>query len=375
MKRIALIRNSFSHDFGGAELFPINLANILSEEDYTPVIYSSNKKLLNAAHADTIENHHSPWWSMQNYSGWRIIFLPAYFIWITVVTCWYLLFFVKHRIDIVHPQSKDDFIAATIAAIILRKKVIWTDHADLKSIYMNNHIWYKNPVGKAVFKISKYAKNVVIESNSEKKLIEQSLGKTLPKNYIVIYLGVVDTYKNNKVRKINKNVTFICTSRLVYAKGIDELIDAFMNLNRNDASLIICGDGPDAAHFKNKAKGFHNILFKGHVDNVYDYLSVSDVLVHPTYSEGFGLSLVEAQMNKLPIIASNVGSIPEIVDSGISGILVEPKNVDDLMKAMNMLLDDSEMRTRMGAAGRRSYLEKFQFDAITKKQYIPLYEE
>lgn len=372
MKRIALIRNSYSFDFGGGEIIPINLAKILVLKGYKPIVVSSHKKTLSTAKNEKLETKRSPWWSFQNFSGLYTLLFPVYLAWVLILTAWYSYYFLRNRIDVVHPQSRDDFVAATLAGRLLNRNVIWTDHADLKYIYQNHAVLYKNPVGKLVYAMSRFAEYVTIESNSEKKLIEQSLGKLLPQNYVVIHIGVVDAHK--PVKRNNKKVVFVSTSRLVKAKGIGELIEAFKLMDDANAVLRLCGDGPDAAHFKALAEGVQNIEFLGHVNNVANALETSDVFVHPTYREGFGLSLVEAEMCSLPIIASNIDSIPEIVQDGVSGILVKPRDTEDLAKAMAELMTKPKQRVRMGMAGRQIYLNNFQFDKIVEERFIPLYE-
>lgn len=373
MKRITLIRNSYTYDVGGAEIFPISLAKILTSSGYEPFVLSANTKTLSMAKASKLKTRRSPWWSFQNFSGLRILLSPVYLLWILIVTAWYFLFFLRNRIDIVHPQSRDDFIAATFAAKLLGRKVIWTDHADLKYIYMNHDKWYKNPVGKLVYLASKLADRVTIESSSEKKLIENSLGKPLPINYELILIGVVDSH--TPTNRQSDVVVLVSTSRLVKSKGIGELIEAFKLIENKNAVLKLCGDGPEAEYFKSMASGIKNIEFLGHVVDVVQVLQNSDVLVHPSYHESFGLSLVEAEMCGLPIIACNVGSIPEIVKDGVSGILVQPKNSKDLAEAMNTLVNSPELRAKMGQAGRQIYLENFQFDKIVKDRFLPLYEK
>lgn len=373
VKRIVLIRNSYAYDVGGAEIFPINLAKILKQGGYDPVMLSANNKTLSMAQAAKIKTKRSPWWSMQNFSGLRILLFPFYLIWTVFVTLWYVYFIANNQIDIVHPQSRDDFVSATLAAKLIKKRVVWSDHADLKHIYANHKVWYKNPVGKLVYFVGRFVDHVTVESLSEKKLIEESLGKKLPLNYKVVHLGVVDTYEPAK-RK-NGKVVFVATSRLVKAKGIGELIEAFKLLASPNAVLKLCGDGPDAAYFKSLAGDAINIEFLGHIDDIISVLQNSNVLVHPTYHEGFGLSLVEAEMCELPIIASNVGSIPEIVQDGVSGILVPPKNSKALAKAMDRILSNPKLMKDMGKAGRQIFLDNFQFDKIVNDSFLPLYEK
>jgi len=373
VKRVALIRNSYSFDVGGAEIFPISLAKILTTSGYETFIISANDKTLGMAKAAKLKTKRSPWWSFQNFSGFKVFLFPVYLFWILTLTVWYFLFFLRNRINIVHPQSRDDFIAATFAAKLLGRKVIWSDHADLKYIFMNHEKWYKNPVGKLVYLASSLADKVTIESFSEKKLIEASLGKTLPINYAVIYLGVVDSYM--PTNRKSDEVVLVSTSRLVKSKGIGELIEAFKLIGNKNTLLKLYGDGPETARFKSLASGIKNIEFLGHVNDVVQVLQSSDVLVHPSYHEGFGLSLVEAEMCGLPIVACNVDSIPEIVKDGVSGILVRPKSSKDLAEAINLLVKSPELRVKMGQAGRHIYLDNFQLDKIVKEKFLPLYEK
>lgn len=373
MKRIALIRNSYSYDFGGAEIFPINVAKITNSLGYETVILSANDKTLSAATANNIKARRSPWWSFQNFSGIRLLAFPLYLIWIAFVTIWYFAYFLKNRIDIVHPQSRDDFIAATVAAKLLGRTVIWTDHADLKYVFMNHGVWYKNPVGKFVYAVSLLADKVTLESSSEMRLIESALGGSLPANYGLIHIGVVDRY--TPTNRASKELTLVSTSRLVKAKGIGELIEAFKAIDNDGVVLKLCGDGPEAEHFKSLAGGVKNIRFLGHVDNILEELQNSDIFIHPSYHESFGLSLVEAEMCSLPIIACNVGSIPEIVKDGVSGILVEPRESRGLAEAMKTLVKDPALRSKMGQAGRQIFLDNFQLDKIVKDKFLPLYEK
>jgi len=354
-------------------MFPVNLAKILKVEGYRPIILSSNKRTLAMAEKSGIPTKRSPWLSFQNFSGPGVFLFPIYCIWQILLTAWYVGYFLKNKIDIVHAQSRDDFIGATLAAKILKKEVVWSDHADLKHVYRNHKIWYKNPVGKLVYAIGRRANHIIVESLSEKSLIEKSLGSNLPKNYSVIYLGVVDSSEN--ILKKNDSLVLVSTSRLVREKGIGELISAVKLLDVGGLTLRICGDGPDAYLFKEMAKNLENIKFTGHIDDIDAVLREADILVHPTHHEGFGLSLVEAEMHSLPIIATNTGSIPEIVEDKVSGLLVPVKDVDALAEAIKVLAKDSNLRTKMGKAGREIYLKKFQFDKIVRDQIIPLYNK
>jgi len=375
VKRIALIRNSYPYDVGGAEIFPLNMGKVITNYGYFPIILSANIKTLKMAKVAGLQIKKSPWWSFQNFSGIKVLLFPIYLIWVLFLVIWYFLFIFKNRIDIIHPQSRDDFISATIAAKILSKKVIWTDHADLKYIYANHETWYKNPVGKLVYLVSKLADNITLVSKSEKALIENRLGHKLPNKCQVIHNGVTDKAKNIN-KSYNKDINFVMTSRLVTAKGIGEAIQAYKILNQQDkAKLIIYGDGPESRLFNRLATDIKGIEMVGHIDKVTKALMRADVFVHPSYHEGFSLSLIEATMCSLPIIACRVGGNPEIVKEGVNGLLIKEKDPGSLANAMRYFIENPDLIKSMGRKSRDIYLENFQFNKIVKEKFLPLYEK
>jgi glycosyltransferase involved in cell wall biosynthesis len=282
--------------------------------------------------------------------------------------------FIKYQPVAVHLQSKDDFIAGTFAARVLGIKVLWSDYADLKHIFMNHKIWYKNPIGKMVYFAAHFTNKIIVVSKEDLRLISLHIPNGPVRNKMtVIYNGSFDSYK--KISK-NKEFTFISSSRIVTDKGIAELINAFNQLNKihPDTKLHILGDGPEREFFENKAKSNSAITFFGHQPNPLDYVSKAHVFIIPTYHEGFSIALVEACMLGMPIIATDVGGNPEIIQHNKTGLLVKVKDSGDLFKAMKTLYTNEDLRLLIGKNARHEYTDKFNFDTIIKEQFIPLYE-
>jgi glycosyltransferase involved in cell wall biosynthesis len=247
-KRVIIIRNAKSYDFGGGERFPVFLADIIAESDFDPIIISRSPKLLNFARDNKIRTIRGWWWSWQNWSGKFALLSPFYIVWQIILTGWYLVIFIRNKPDIIHIQSKDDFIAATWAGRLLGKRVIWTDHADLKHIWKNIGIWYKNPIGKLACLTAKHANAITVVSESERTLVSDNLSPNSPirQKLHVIYNGIIDVSSKYKNTGDNKIFTFCTVSRLVTYKGISEMIDAFVKFSKEypDSKLIIIGDGP-----------------------------------------------------------------------------------------------------------------------------------
>ena len=98
--------------------------------------------------------------------------------------------------------------------------------------------------------------------------------------------------------------------------------------------------------------GSQNIVLLGHVNDVEALLMDSDIFILPTYYEAISLSVLEAMACSLPVLATNVGGIPEAVKDGETGILVAPRNVSLLKDGLKELLENSKMRVEMGRKGR-----------------------
>lgn len=370
---IVIIRNAASYDFGGGERFPVFLAEALQDRYQTTVV-SRSEKLLALAQRQDIPCIRGWWWSWQNWSSKRVFLSPLYFGWQILLTGWYIQLFLRLRPCVVHLQSKDDFIAGTLAGRLVGARVIWTDHADLKHVWKNVRVWYKNPVGKAVYICALLAHAITVVSKSELHLVRANLpvGGRVAHKLQVVYNGVFDRYDELKVMPY-EHPTFVCASRLVVDKGIGELLAAFETVHNHypDSELHILGEGPDRKQFDHHQPG---VTFFGHVDNPLQHIARACIFVHPTYHEGFSVALVEASMLGRAIIATDVGGNPEIVHDGNTGLLVPARNISALAAAMERLLSDAHLRAHLGVAARQQYLSTFQFDAIVHNVFVPLYE-
>lgn len=376
-KTVILIRNAAPYDFGGGERFPVFLADLLRKNNYEPLIVSRSKKLLDFAATYNLPSVRGWWWTHQNWSGKYVVLFPVYILWQTLLFFYYLQLFLRHHPAVIHIQSKDDFIAGTCAGKLLNKRVVWTDHADLKHIWKNVDVWYKNPVGKLVYLAARRADAITVVSESERILVSDHLKRNsvVAKKLKVVYNGVLEK-KIEKIKRDYSFVTFCLASRLVKDKGIGEVIEAFIRLEKEvlNIKLIFLGDGPQAAIFKKQASGHDKIQFLGHKTDPLNYIAESDIFVHPTYHEGFSVALVEASMLGRPIIATAVGGNVEIIQDNLTGLLIPPKDVTALYVAMKQLYNNPTLRETLGENAHKQFAERFEFSHIVKESFIPLYE-
>lgn len=377
-KTVVLIRNAQPYDFGGGERFPVFVAKVLKHNYGTPLIISSSPSLLKYAEDNDIGAVRGLWWRNQKWSGARVLLFPLYILWQIFLFCWYLVTFIRLRPRVVHIQSKDDFIAATFAGRLVGATIIWTDHADLKHIWLNLRVWYKNPIGKFVYIASYLADKITVISKSEYREINRHLPAKshVREQLLIIHNGSPDV-KTAYPITTSDQFTFCSTNRLVSDKGIHEMIVAFKRFHKSypNSRLVLVGNGPEEDHFKELASDEPAIVFAGFQSDPLSFVASSDVLLQPTYHEGFSISILEGFMLQKPIIATAVGGNVEMITDNKNGLLVPVKDVDSLYAAMVSLYKDPALRKKLAKEGRTIYLRQFVFDNIVKKEFIPLYDQ
>lgn len=378
---ILLIRNAAAGDFGGAETYQISLSKILQENDLLPIIVTRSNKLLAAADGAGVKTLRGWWWSRQDWNGKRAALLPLYLCWQIILIGWYMILIWRTKAQALHIQSKDDFIAATIAGRITGKTTVWTDHMDLRYIFENVSKPLKNPLGKLVFWAGHLAHHIILISDNEYRLVT-SLFKnkaSLERQITLVNNGVIDQLDKYR-RQTLKNrepFSFCLASRIVVNKGIREAIEAFMALEKQMPDqairLDIYGDGKDASHFKELTKNNPAIVFHGHQKDALEKIAAADVFILPSYQEGFSIALLEATMLGKAIIASNIDSNPEIIQNRKTGLLVQPRNVNSLLEAMLDIYNDDTLRDNLEKNARKNYEDHYDLIEIVPSKVIPLY--
>ena len=142
------------------------------------------------------------------------------------------------------------------------------------------------------------------------------------------------------------------------------------------ARLVMVGDGSERTNVEHRArclKVFDNCIFVGKQPKIVDYLSAADVLLLPSEQESFGLAALEAMACEVPVIASRVGGVPEVVEDGETGFLSEVGDVEKMANDAGKLLADPELRSKMGQRARESALSRYRTDLVIPR-YIEFYE-
>jgi glycosyltransferase involved in cell wall biosynthesis len=167
--------------------------------------------------------------------------------------------------------------------------------------------------------------------------------------------------------------------RLELEKGHPTLLEAWPHVLRScpDAYLMIVGEGSRFDALADIARGLriaHRVVFTGRREDIPAVTAAFDVAVLPSYREAQGLSILEAMALSRPVVASNVGGIPEMIQDGVTGLLVEPQDPPALAAAIVRLLRDHQLADMLGRAGHDLVHDRFCVE-IMVGAIEALYEE
>jgi glycosyltransferase involved in cell wall biosynthesis len=157
--------------------------------------------------------------------------------------------------------------------------------------------------------------------------------------------------------------------RMTAVKRTDDVLVAFKQLREDGVDAVLClvGDGPDRPQLEQRAHELgviRDTLFLGYQDDVAPFYAAFDALILPSSNEGTPVSAIEALAAGRPVVATRVGGVPDVVQEGEDGFLVEPGATDDLAERLGRLAREPELRERMGRAGRERVLPRYAVERL-----------
>jgi glycosyltransferase involved in cell wall biosynthesis len=162
-------------------------------------------------------------------------------------------------------------------------------------------------------------------------------------------------------------VSVLTVAQLARRKGIDVLLDALARLRARDVAIraVIVGDGDERGALEARARelGLDGaVTFAGPVgqDRITDYYAQANVFCLPSFAEGIPIVLMEAMAQQLPVVATRIMGVPELVEHGRSGLLVSPARADELAAALEELEGDPVLRGQLGRGARERVAEAFE---------------
>ncbi|HID56525.1 TPA: glycosyltransferase [Candidatus Poribacteria bacterium] len=285
------------------------------------------------------------------------------------------------KVDLIHTHNVGPLIYGGLASIITGLPLVHTEHSRLPQ-----HEKRLRSIEKA---LSLKASKIVAVSKcvADQLINEQGIR---PDKVMIIPNGVdVDLFAKARqgrddVRKelgIGDGEIVIGTvGRLAAVKDYATLIQAFALVKAGEektVKLLMVGDGPEREKLERTADEIgvrEHVIFLGMRDDVPELMAAMDIFALSSIDEGLPLAILEAMSAGLPIVATEVGGIPEAVEHGLNGFLLPPRSPQRMAIALQKLIDEPELRRRFSIWARRRVVERFSIRAMIKA-YRSIYKE
>ncbi len=287
----------------------------------------------------------------------------------------------NERPDAVHlNSSKIGGLGALAARICKIKNIIFTAHG--WAFNEDRNIFEKIAIKMAAW-ISLILNTKIICVS--KKIFNEAPKFLIPKNKLtLIYHGIkpIEFFEKERARdflishfeeqpSLPQSAFWMGTiSELTKNKGIEFAIRAIAQLKNSDLHFIIMGEGELKNHLKKLSQDLNienQVHFCGAIDNAAKYLKALDVFTLTSITEALGYVLMEAGLAEIPVLASDVGGIPEIIEHHQTGILTTPKSPDSIAQAINKLLKDEPLRTTLAQNLKEKVQTKFGFEKMIEE--------
>ena len=271
--------------------------------------------------------------------------------------------------DIVHHVGMKPVVYGSVAARVARVPWVVNALAGLGYVFTSEQSMARRlrPFLKTALKsLLGRCNGLVIVQNPEDRQAVESL-RVAPERIVLVPGSGVDTTMFCPTAEPSGAPVFCMVSRMLWDKGVGEVVAAAVRAKRvrPDIRVHLVGDpdpeNPAAISLEQLRRwdGEGAVQWLGQQDDMPGVWAQSHVALLPSYREGLPKSLVEAAACGRPIITTDVPGCRDIVEHGVNGLLVAPRNGDALCEAMLTLADDGALRTRMGQAGRRRVVDRF----------------
>jgi len=353
-----------SAGFGGASMNVLLLMKYMVSKGHTVGLVSANeKRLISEAENLGVKVFVNPYFvrRLHPLNDLRA-FIPVYRA------------IKEFKPDLIHAHStKAGIIVRFWAGLLNFKPVIFTAHG---WAFTEGRKYWKRWILAQMEKLAGFATTKIICVSEHDRELALKFKVASPDKLVVIYNGVdPERFLKPHERKSGSKTVVTYVGRLAPPKDLITLLKAVKLLS--GVEVLIVGDG----ELRDKVEKYvfenglsEKVLLLGEREDVPEILSNSDIFVLPSRWEGLPFTIIEAMMAGLPVVASKVGGVPELVDDGITGFLVPPGDHLSLAQAIRKLVDDKNLREKMGKLGREKALKLFTVERMLEET-ARVYEE
>ena len=276
----------------------------------------------------------------------------------------------KENPDIIACHTSKSGVIGRFAATVTRKKSVYTPHS---WVFSEPSHAKESGMYIKIEKFMSYFGNKVITVSENDFNIANRLKISKKSKFITIHNGMADVeprlIKDNYKIK-NNIVKLVVVARLEEPKDFNILFNALAQTKSKAWTLDIFGDGSLRYSLEQQCQYLgisDSVTFHGDCKNISQRLLESDIFLLTSKSEGFPISIIEAMRAGLPIIASNVGGVPEVIKPNENGILIDNKKLNTLINAIDFFLSDYEKIETYGRDGRSKYEKLLTVKTMTNK--------
>jgi glycosyltransferase involved in cell wall biosynthesis len=292
----------------------------------------------------------------------------------------------RSQFHIIHANRSSSGLVAGLIGFLLRKPVLYKltrgDEVDVKGLGTGLLGWLK--IASLRSTVGKF---ISLTSQTVEDLVRLGIP---PESISMIPNGIslearLGQYDRETIRAELvwgpevKVVTFV--GRLVYAKGLDWLLDVWKTVSsaEPEARLLIVGDGPERAPLSARAEELgltQTVTFAGRQEDVYRFFSISDVFVLPSRLEGISNSLLEAMSQGLPVVAADdrLGGNRSVITDKRDGMIIPQGDSEEFARVLLSLLRDQALRAEMGRRARLKVENAFSIASVSRR-YRQIYHE
>jgi N,N'-diacetylbacillosaminyl-diphospho-undecaprenol alpha-1,3-N-acetylgalactosaminyltransferase len=297
--------------------------------------------------------------------------------------------------DVLHTSTLRPNVYGALAGWLAGVPVIIGTVTGLGTLYTNHDVktrllrWGVEQVTRLALRVA----DVVIFQNLDdqhyylsRKLCRPGQARLIMSSGIDVRAFSPDCFSPDERRRLRQErgispdaVVATMIARLIAPKGVREFLQAAERLN-GQARFVLIGE-PDPGNLDSLTwEGVQEYVRRGIVlapgwqKDVIPWLAITDIFVLPSYREGTPVTVLEAMAMGLPVVATDVPGCREAVIPGETGFLVPPRNVEELARAIQKLVEDPALRQRMGQAGRERVVQHFAVERVVER-YLELYAE
>lgn len=366
--RVVMLSNSFPPEIGGIQEHVSNLAQTLARQGHQLKIVTVRRNKSERVR-DT-------------FAGLNVIRVPQLNLpktlttqYLAITTALLIAMRLRGQADVVHYHT---FWPDAFTAFVVNKFVptIYTAH---ESRFL---LMAEQPQSRRWLKLALRPFQGILAPSTELLEVTRQLGVSSEKSAFIA--NAVDA------RKFRPDVTgetvrarygvpmdhclILCPRRLVPKNGLEFLIESLPLIRRrfSAVSVLIAGDGPERERLEARVRELDlqdSVVFAGSQDNndLPEFYGAADIVAIPSLKEATSIAGLEAMASACAVVATNVGGLPEIIEDGVSGLLVPRGDPEALAQAIARLIETPELRTQLGLAARARVEQKFTWEQVASE--------